>query len=177
MRLTAALALTTSALLDSALAIDMPARKPGLWEMKISMEGRATAMPTVQHCIDAVTDKQMNTMGGGMTAEQCSKKDVQRSGTTVTVDSVCNIGGGVTATSHAVVSGDFNSSYSVKVHSKREGGQVRPGIPAETDMMVEAKWLGACTADQKPGDMIMGNGMKMNINEMAKGGVPPGMKR
>ena len=170
-------ALPLLVLASPALAIDMPARKPGLWEMKISMEGRAMAMPTVQHCIDAATDKQMNTMGGGMTAEQCSKKDVQRSGSTVTVDSICNIGGGVTATSHAVVSGDFNSGYTVKVHSKREGGQVRPGIPAETDMTVEAKWLGACTADQKPGDMIMGNGMKMNINEMAKGGVPPGMKR
>jgi len=63
----------------------------------------------------------------------------------------------------------------VKVNSKREGGP--PGIPAETTMTIEAKWLGACKADQKPGDMIMGNGMKMNINEMAKGGVPGGMKR
>jgi hypothetical protein len=44
-------------------------------------------------------------------------------------------------------------------------------------MTVEAKWLGACTADQKPGDMIMGNGMKMNINDMAKGAVPGAMKR
>ena len=56
----------------------------------------------------------------------------------------------------------------MKVHSKREGGQTRPGIPAETDMTVEAKWLGACKADQKPGDMIMGNGMKMNIKDMEK---------
>jgi hypothetical protein len=45
-------------------------------------------------------------------------------------------------------------------------------------MTMAAKWLGPCAADQKPGDMIMGNGMKMNILEMQKripsqGVLPP----
>jgi len=30
---------------------------------------------------------------------------------------------------------------------------------------VEAKWLGPCKPDQKPGDMVMG-GMKMNIKDL-----------
>src|SRR5215813_3559911 len=59
-----------------ALAAEIPARKAGLWELKMTLEGRGAAMPTVQHCIDAATDKQMNAMGGGNgRAEQCSKKD------------------------------------------------------------------------------------------------------
>jgi hypothetical protein len=35
-------------------------------------------------------------------------------------------------------------------------------------MKLEAKWLGACAAGQKPGDMMMGNGMKMNVLELQK---------
>jgi hypothetical protein len=50
-------------------------------------------------------------------------------------------------------------------------------MPPETNMTVESKWLGACKADQKPGDIIMANGMKMNINDRTPGragGMPPG---
>lgn len=35
-----------------------------------------------------------------------------------------------------------------------------------------AKWIGPCTADQKPGDMIMANGMKINITNAQKLGAP-----
>jgi hypothetical protein len=41
-------------------------------------------------------------------------------------------------------------------------------------MTMSAQWLGPCAADQKPGDMIMANGMKMNIIEMQRRGGQPG---
>jgi hypothetical protein len=77
--------------------------------------------------------------------------------------------GPASVTSHGVVSGNFDSAYTVKVTSKREGGRAVPGVSAETNMTVEAKYLGACKADQKPGDMMMGNGMKMNVRDMRRG--------
>jgi hypothetical protein len=157
-----------------AFAVDMPARKPGLWELKMVFEGGAMPAQTFQHCIDAATDKQMNTVGGGMRTDQCSKQDIKQSGNTLTIDSVCNFGAG-NQTSRAVVTGDFNSAYTVKVNAKRDGPAV-PGMPAETNMTMESKWLGPCKADQKPGDIVMGNGMKMNINDMSKG-MPLGMKK
>ena len=45
-----------------------------------------------------------------------------------------------------------------------------PGMPAggTTNMTIDAKWLGACKSDQRPGDIIMANGMKMNIADMQK---------
>ena len=55
-------------------------------------------------------------------------------------------------------------------------------MPADgtSNMTMEAKWLGACKADQKPGDMIMGNGMKVNIVDMQRlqqmQGLPGGMR-
>jgi hypothetical protein len=157
----------TVALSTPALALDMPPRKPGLWEIRMILENRNTPPTVMQHCIDAATDKEMNTVGANR-REECSKQEVTRAGDAIVIDSVCQMGP-TSVTSHGLVSGDFNSAYTVKVTSKREGGRTIPGVPAETNMTVEAKYLGACKADQKPGDMMMGNGMKMNVRDMPRG--------
>ena len=59
-------------------------------------------------------------------------------------------------------------------HSERSGGQTR-----NLTTTVEAKWLGACKADQKPGDIVMPGGMKMNILELdkLKGMLPQGLPK
>lgn len=172
MRLTLifALALVTT----SAAAQDMPARKAGLWDLTMTFEGRGMPPQTMQHCIDATTDKAMQDMSGGVRGQSCSKRETKKVGNTIVFDSVCSMGAGTT-TSHGVVSGDFNSAYTIKINSKREGGPAIPNMPPESNMSIAAKWLGPCKADQKPGDMIMANGMKMNVTDMQKGGMPPGM--
>src|SRR5829696_560504 len=59
----------------------------------------------------------------------------------------------------AEITGDFNSAYTVKSSSHSEGGM--GGAPRDSTTTIEAKWLGACKADQKPGDIMMPGGMKM----------------
>lgn len=174
---TLALAITvfaTTALPTAASAAEMPTRKAGLWEMKMTFEGRKLPPQAMQHCVDAKTDKLMNSQFGGMTKEACSKQDMQVSGNTITMDSVCKFGQG-TSTSHSVITGSFDQAYTAKVTSTREGGPQRPGVAAgqPTNMTIEAKWLGPCKADQKPGDIVMANGMKMNVLEMPS---IPGMR-
>jgi hypothetical protein len=44
-----------------------------------------------------------------------------------------------------------------------------------TNMSIETKWLSACKNDQKPGDMIMADGRKINIVDMQKM-LPPNMR-
>ncbi|MBV8837155.1 MAG: DUF3617 family protein [Alphaproteobacteria bacterium] len=177
MRLPAGLALIL--LSSPSLAAEMPPRKPGLWELKMTME--SVAMSTTQQCIDAATDKQMSSMGTIVRADRCSKLDLQASGDSLTIDAVCDFGNGVTATSHAVVTGDFNSAYVMKSVSKRTGGP--PHLRAETNTTIEAKWLGPCKADQRPGDMIINDSTKININDVPKIGASgtvdnaSGMKR
>ncbi|MGE3871295.1 MAG: DUF3617 domain-containing protein [Pseudorhodoplanes sp.] len=150
-----------------AAALDLPARKAGLWEIKTVMDGGNHPAQVAQHCIDAETDKLMNSIGGDMRKEACSRQDVQKVGPTYVIDSVCKFGP-MTSTSHGVVTGDFNSAYTVKLTSKREGGPNIPGMPAggTSTMTIEAKWLGACAAGQKPGDMILAGGRKVNIRDM-----------
>src|SRR5882757_8085652 len=75
-----------------ALALDLPTRKAGLWDIKMTMEGRSLPPMGMQQCVDAATDKQMNSIGGNMRQEQCSKQDMQKAGNTIVVDSVCKVG-------------------------------------------------------------------------------------
>jgi len=160
-----------------ASALDLPTRKAGLWELTMTFEGRSLPPQVMKQCVDAASDKLMNLDFAGSNDMACSKQDMTRNGGTIVIDSVCKFGE-TTTTSHAVVTGSFDSAYAVRVSSTRQGGPPLPGIApgAETHMGIAAKWLSPCAAGQKPGDVIMANGMKMNvfdIQKMRKQAVPP----
>lgn len=152
-----------------AAALDVPPRKAGLWEMKMIVEGRNTPAHVSHHCVDAETDKLMSSFGNASTKDMCSKMDTQKVGNTYVVDSVCKMGPS-TNTSHSVISGDFNAAYTVKISSVSSGGPNLPGVrpDGKTEMTVEARLTGACKPDQKPGDIIMSNGVKMNVRDLQK---------
>jgi len=162
MRLIRTISVVTLAVTMPALAAELPTRKAGLWEIKTSFENRSGVVPVIQQCIDAATDQLMQSSAGAFAKGACSKREVQRSGNTITIDSACTLGG-KTATAHAVITGSFDSTYTMTVTSQSES---LPG--GKMTMTMEAKWLGPCAADQKPGDMMMANGVKMNILEMQK---------
>lgn len=158
-----------------ALALDMPTRKAGLWELKMTFVGRNLPAQVMKHCVDAATDKLMNANFGGSNEQFCSKQDMKPSGSTITIDSVCKFGE-ATTTSHAVVTGSFDSAYTIDVASTMQGGLAVPGVTpgATTHMTIEAKWSGPCAAGQRPGDVIMANGMTMNVLDIQKmRGAPP----
>ncbi|CCE02348.1 DUF3617 family protein [Bradyrhizobium sp. STM 3809] len=151
---------------SAAFALDLPVRKAGLWELKMIRSGGQMPEMTMQHCTDETTDKDMNNMASPMAQQVCSKQDIQKTATGYVSDSVCSFGG-MSTTSHAEITGDFNSAYTVKTTSKIQGGAAGAAAK-DTAMTIEAKWLGACKADQKPGDIVMPGGMKMNVKDMAK---------
>jgi hypothetical protein len=154
----------------NARADDMPLRKPGLWEMKIAKTGSVLPEMTMQHCTDETTDKQMSTAFSPVAKEACSKRDIAKTATGYVSDSVCSVGG-VTVTTHADIVGDFNSAYTVKsaAHSDKGAGGVH-----DVTSTIEAKWLGECKPGQKPGDIVMPGGFKLNIKdaERLKGLLP-----
>jgi Protein of unknown function (DUF3617) len=158
MRIVTAISIMGMIGLMPAVSAELPSRKPGLWEMKMEFDGRSTPSQTMQQCIDASTDQMMQSNLGPSGQNTCSKRDVQRSAGTITIDSVCTVSG-KTTTSHAVITGSFDSAYTMTVTSDSA---------SMTKMTMAAKWLGPCTADQKPGDIMMGNGMKINILDMQK---------
>ncbi|MBB4370148.1 hypothetical protein GGD63_002941 [Bradyrhizobium sp. cir1] len=151
----------------SASADDLPVRKAGLWEMKMVRSG-GSAMPemTMQHCTDETVDKEMSNNVSPMAKQICAKRDIRKTATGYVSDSECSVAG-ISTTSHAEITGDFNSAYTVKTTSHAQGGAAG-ATGRDTAVTLEAKWLGACKPDQKPGDIVMPGGFKMNVRDMDK---------
>jgi hypothetical protein len=151
----------------AALAADLPPRKAGLWEIKMNFEGRPGTQ-AIQQCVDPETDAIMQSSATNI-GSQCSKRDIVKTGDTMTIDSVCTVAGHE-ASSRAVVKGSFDSDYTMTVSSKSDAGAI--------NLTVTGKWLGPCEAGQRPGDLILPNGIKLNLKDMGKslpvpGGAPP----
>ena len=154
----------TPALAD--VSKDMPKRKPGLWEIKMTSSGGPGGPAVSQHCIDAKTDDLLQQRAQGMGKQECSKNSVRRESGKVIAESVCKFGE-TTATTRAVFSGDFSSNYRGDIHSTYSPPMM--GMK-EAKQTLEAKWLGACKAGQKPDDVIMPGmpGGGFNMDEMMK---------
>jgi len=149
------------------LAAELPSRKPGLWQVTTSIENSGAPVRVIQQCIDASTDQMLQSNAGPFAPAACPGREVRSTGDSLTIDSTCMVAG-KTATAHAVATGSFDSAYTMTVTSQSEeipGGKMV--------MTMEAKWLGACAADQKPGDIVMSNGMKINVPELQKRIVSP----
>jgi hypothetical protein len=131
----------------SASAADFPARKPGLW--KVTITGADSF--AVRQCSDAASDQTIFQAGIGASGN-CTTRDVQESGNTITIDSVCRAAGKPMA-SHIVITGSLESKYTMTMSGQASG----------KSMTLHAEWLGPCGANQKPGDVIMPNGTKINL--------------
>jgi hypothetical protein len=156
----------------SASADEPLSRKPGLWEVRTSIASGGAPAQTVKQCIDAATDQMLQSSAGPLNAAACPERNLQRSNDAVTIDSTCTIGG-KPATAHTVITGSFDSAYTMTATAR---SQEIPG--GEMAMTMEGKWLGPCAPDQKAGDVIFGNGVKINIPELQQragvsGNFPP----
>jgi hypothetical protein len=160
-----ALGLLALAPASGARADDLPIRKAGLWEMKVMRTGSPMPDMTMQQCTDETTDKEMSTAFAPMSKDICSKKDIQKTATGYVSDSVCSLAD-VSIVSHSDIVGDFNSGYTVKTVSHTASGPA--AVKGDHETTIEAKWLGACKADQKPGDIVMPGGLKINLHDMDK---------
>ena len=148
-------------LLMPAHAFEFPKRKSGLWEIETASTAHTGATPKAQICIDQKSDDALNEIGTGMSKQMCSKSDVRREGDAIVSDSVCKFGA-TNITTHSVVTGRFDSAYKVDTRSTYE-----PPMNGrkENAAVIQARWIGPCKADQKPGDMILPNGVKFNIHD------------
>ena len=146
----------------AAVAAEQLSRQPGLWEVKTTLDNSSASARVVKQCIDAATDGLSQSIAGPFSAAVCPDRKVQRSADAITVDSTCSIAG-KPASAHAIITGSFDSAYTMKVTAE---GALLPG--GKMTMTMEGNWLGACAADQRPGDIIMANGVKINIPDLQK---------
>jgi hypothetical protein len=142
-------------------AQDKYQRKSGLWEVKRTSTRTSEQTRVYQMCIDQASDNALRQLAEGMRNERCETSKVTRDGDKLVVDAVCSLGRtGTKATTHAVVTGKFDTAYKIESTSTFD-----PPIlgKAQGTTLMEAKWTGACKADQRPGDVILPNGAKMTV--------------
>jgi len=145
----------------AATTAEMPKRKPGLWEVNSRMEGMPNMPGPLQQCIDENTD---NLMMQGRSKLDCSVMDFKPSGNRVDMHAVCKVENS-TVTMDGSFEGQFNSSYRSDITST-----FNPPLYGQSRMHMkqEARWIGACKAGQKPGDVVMPNMGTVNLQEMIK---------
>jgi hypothetical protein len=144
-----------------AQAQEAPKRKSGLWELKRTSTMTRGQTRVYQLCIDQASDNAFHQLAEGMRTERCKAGAPKRDGGALVVDAVCEIGNNdpSTATTHAVITGNFDSAY--KIESK---STFKPPLHGKTEgtSVMEAKWTGPCKPDMKPGDVIFPSGIKFN---------------
>ena len=145
-----------------AISAELPSRKPGLWEVKTSIENVNAPDRVIRQCIDAATDQMLQSIAGPFNPASCPEPIVQSSTNSTTIEFKCTVGG-KPATAHSVITGSLDSAYTMTVTAQSD--QIAGG---GITMTMEGKWLGACAADQKPGDIVLGNGVKINVPELQK---------
>ncbi len=144
--------------------VQLPLRKAGLWDIKVDHGNAKMPGVTVQQCTSAAVDREFTSEFAPSAKQDCSQSNIQKTATGYVMDSVCTLAG-ATVTSHAETTGDFNSAYTVTVTSRSEGGKLGT---RDSKITIAAKWAGDCKEGQKPGDVVMPGGFKMNMRDLEK---------
>ena len=148
----------------------MPHRKSGLWETTMSAQQRPGGGYKSQQCVDQQTDEitQRRALGNEPTTK-CEHQDFRTVAGGYETTSVCTTARG-TLTSKLRITGDLQSAYRMEVSSHHEPAV---GKLADASTVIDAKWLGACPADMKPGDLRV-NGMVLHMGSGAPGAAATG---
>lgn len=146
----------------TAQANELPKRKSGLWEIRMQMSGMpAQAQAPMQMCIDQTTDNLIQERSREQS--NCTVMEISRKASNqISIHAVCKTGG-VTSTTDAVITGNFESSYRNDMTIRYDPPQ--SGMKQMTGMQ-EARWLGPCKAGQKPGDVTIAGMPMINMQEM-----------
>jgi len=140
-----------------------PKRKPGLWEVSVIADGRPMPMG-IKQCADETTDAQMMQMSE-MQSESCKVSGFSKTSAGHEFSSECEVAGSK-ITSKGSFTGDFEKEYRGEIVTT-----INPPMfgQAGSKSTISAKWLGACPSGMKAGDMQMGNGETINLEQAKQG--------
>jgi hypothetical protein len=146
-----------------AAPLELPHQKVGLWQQSVSRDGTAMAAGSSQVCLDAAVEDKMSVFGQQMANKMCqSQKVAHNLDGSWSSDSVCMLGTGLKMSGHTVVTGNFNSKIVMTTTSTATGAPIA-SLNGKHETVITSTWLGPCKPGQRGGDMIMANGMKINM--------------
>lgn len=163
MRALSPLSVASLALLIPTLAAaQVPMRRDGLWEMTMQMSAPVAMTMTSKQCTDASQEKagamfrNNSPNAGGVDCK--AGVPLPAAGGGWSYSSTCTMHN-MTMSTSGTVRGDFRTGYHMDSTTRMSPAPM-PQM-AQTHMIIDAKWLGPCPADMKPGDMEM-NGHRVS---------------
>lgn len=136
-----------------AQAEELPKRRVGLWESSMTRSNDASPQ-VVKQCIDEKTDAQVLASTQGPNSP-CKQVRFVKTAQGYETETSCTFGQ-TTSTAKALITGDFNLKVTTQITSTVV---TAPGQqPVTTVSTIEARYVGPCAADQRPGDIIMPDG-------------------
>jgi Protein of unknown function (DUF3617) len=161
-----ALLAATAVIATGAASADspIPHRKSGLWEAVTAMPGLNGRNLTTKYCVDTASEAKMSAFSSNMREKKCSSASITHNmDGSWTSASSCEITPGKVMTSRAVITGDFDSKYTVTIYTN---GATTP------QMTMTVTYQGACAPGMKGGDVIMPGGRTMNLMDNTMSGAP-----
>jgi len=161
----AALASGASCTVAWAQDLNLPPRRPGLWDV-ITTTAKPDKVPKIsaRMCIDAATDRELLDFGLKMSKDTCARYEARGKGANWTVESECSFGPIKSAT-RTRISGDFQSRISIQIEGTTTGAPGTSG-PQPTQISQESRWLSDDCPGMKPGDVMLEGGTKINVKDM-----------
>jgi hypothetical protein len=139
---------------------DFAWRKAGLWEVSIRKDGESASHAVkVQQCSDAASepDVLLSIMPG---QENCAPMKVSRSSAATVINTRCEVHDSK-VDARMTMTGDFSAAYRGSFSVQYARGFA--AAPQTGDTLFEATWLGPCKSGMAPGDMVLSNGITVNV--------------
>jgi hypothetical protein len=143
----------------------MPLRTPGLWEQKITTAGFSQ---TSRLCLDKAVAEKTAAWGERPGETHCQQTTTPKLGGGWDFTATCDMGKAGKTMTKGSATGDFAKSYKVETESTTTGADT-PQMNGVHKVAIEATWQGPCPAGMLPGDMVLPNGMKINMMQMPGG--------
>jgi hypothetical protein len=155
-----------------AAPLSLPYQRPGLWQQTMTQDGKKSAMASSQLCLDAASEAKLAALGAQVSDKNCPTKKLNHNADgSWSLDGTCSFPSGWKTKSHASIGGDFNSRITTTIDATTTGAPT-PAMNGAHHTVVTAVRLGACKPGQKGGDVVMGDGTKMNLLDL--GSAQPG---
>ena len=138
----------------------LPARKSGLWEVMVRSDTPGPRQgQTVLQCTSTEAERVM-LMAVVPGQENCREIKVARraKGAGYDIHTVCYVHDN-RVEARMELTGDLQSAYAGRFSVKYSQAPVRDPGP----MAFEGRWLGACRPGQRLGDMVLPNGVTVNV--------------
>ena len=137
--------------------IQPPFTKDGLWEAATShtMPGKTSQM-TMKICQSHATQQKDRDLSLQLRQkDQCAHTTTLAGPGVYVLEKKCATGPNAGSSSKGTMTFQGDSAYRLDMHVTSSAG-------AESAMTIDAKYLGPCPPDMKPGDTIMPDGKKIN---------------